>query len=188
MHTKQYLVRPLQEEDIALIVKYWTGLSEKRLRKMAVNPQMAPTKDYLIERLQKYIKDPPHDSGYLMMVLNGKCIGYVVLKDCTSDGSATIHLHTWEFTMGQRKDRMVLFCMAVIQFYERFKINKLIANTFKDNQLTNMLIKKMGFIFIKSFFGAPSAISKQRENNQYFIDREVAIDLLNKNKVINEKV
>jgi hypothetical protein len=180
MSEKQYLVRPLQEEDITLIVKYWTGLSARRLLKMAVNPQMAPTKDYLIERLQKYIKNPPNDSGYLMMVLNGKCVGYVVLKDLAPDGSATVHLHTWDFTMNQKKDRMILFCMAVVQFYERFKVNRMIANTFRDNQLTNILIKKMGFTFIKSFFGAPAAISMQRENNQYFIDREVAANFLNK--------
>jgi hypothetical protein len=181
MYQKQRIVRPLQEDDIPYIVRYWNNLSENRLLKMGLDPSKAPKQEDVVQRLENCITNASDEIVYLILILNEMPVGYALLKDFTPDGIATIHIHTWDFTISQRRDRMILFCMAAVRFYDSINIKKIMANTYKNNKLANVFLKQMGFPFIRTFFGALTPFSLHRENNQYFVDRSVAENYLKEN-------
>ena len=71
-----------------------------------------------------------------------------------------------------------LFCLAVIDFYKRFKLRRMICEPKADNLVANRLLRRIGFPFIFTRVGKSSELSAVCKLNRYDIVREIAEDYL----------
>jgi len=57
----------------------------------------------------------------LVWCINGEAIGHSSLKDIVPADFGSIHLHMWRADLRGKGHGPHLFCLAVVDFYERFK-------------------------------------------------------------------
>ncbi len=73
--------------------------------------------------------------------------------------------------------RRVMEC-ALVDFYERFRLKRIICEPKADNQPPNRLLQRIGFPLISTRVGRSSELSKVCNLNRYDIVREIAEDYL----------
>ena len=73
-----------------------------------------------------------------------------------------------------------LFCLAVLDFYERFNLKRMICEPKADNPAPNQLLRGIGFPLVSTRIGAGSELGVICELNRYDIARPIAESFLRK--------
>ena len=111
-------------------------------------------------------------------VLMARRSGHSSLKDIVPGDSGSIHLHMWRADLRGKGHGSHLFCLAVVDFYKRFKLRRMICEPKADNLAANRLLRRIGFPFIFTRVGKSSELSAVCKLNRYDIVREIAEDYL----------
>ena len=77
----------------------------------------------------------------LAWCVNGEAIGHSSLKDIVPGDSGSIHLHMWRADLRSEGHGSHLFCLAVVDFYKRFKLRRMICEPKADNLVANRLLR-----------------------------------------------
>src|SRR6266545_6272558 len=91
---------------------------------------------------------------------------------------AAFILHMWRPDLRRKGHGPHLFCLAAVDFYERFRLKRIICEPKADNQPPNRLLQRIGFPLISTRVGRSSELSKVCNLNRYDIVREIAEDYL----------
>jgi RimJ/RimL family protein N-acetyltransferase len=124
---------------------------------------------------------PPNDAvrGFVLAwCINGEAIGHASLKDIVPGDFGSIHLHMWRPELRGKGHGPHLFCLAAVDFYERFKLRRIICEPKTDNPAPNRLLQRIGFPLISTRIGRSSELSVICKLNRYEIMREIAEDYL----------
>ena len=105
----------------------------------------------------------------LAWCVNGEAIGHSSLKDIVPGDSGSIHLHMWRADLRGEGHGSHLFCLAVVDFYKRFKLRRMICEPKADNLVANRLLRRIGFPFIFTRVGKSSELSAVCKLNRYDI-------------------
>ena len=108
----------------------------------------------------------------LAWCVNGEAIGHSSLKDIVPGDSGSIHLHMWRADLRGKGHGSHLFCLAVIDFYKRFKLRRMICEPKADNLVANRLLRRIGFPFIFTRVGKSSELSGVCKLNRYDCTRD----------------
>jgi RimJ/RimL family protein N-acetyltransferase len=100
--------------------------------------------------------------------------GHPSLKDIVPGDVGSIHLHMWRADLRGKGYGPLLFCLSALDFYERFKLKRIICEPKADNAIANHMLKKIGFPLVLTHVAASSELSVVCELNRYEILREVA--------------
>jgi RimJ/RimL family protein N-acetyltransferase len=169
-------VRPLTAEDFDGFINYWLGLSEAEIERLGVAIDRLPSAAQMRSDLEAMVAAPDNRvrSFVLAWCINGEAIGHSSLKDIVPGDSGSIHLHMWRAGLRGKGHGPHLFCLAVIDLYERFKLKRIICEPKAYNQPPNRLLQRIGFPLILTRVGRSSELSSICKLNRYDIMREIA--------------
>ena len=173
-------VRPIRPNDFEDFINYWLNLSPAERDLLGVDPTRVPTADRMRSDLEAMVGTPEGQarSFVLAWCVDGKSIGHSSLKEILSGESGTMHLHIWRADLRGRGLGPRLFCLSVLDFYQRFKLKRIICEPKADNPAPNRVLVQVGFPLIGTRVGASSELSTVSKLNCYDIVREIAEDYL----------
>jgi [ribosomal protein S5]-alanine N-acetyltransferase len=173
-------VRPLAARDFDGFINYWRGLSPEEIETMGVAIDRMPSATRMGSDLKRMLTARDNDvrAFVLAWCVNGEAIGRSSLKDIVPGDSGSIHLHMWRADLRGKGHGSHLFCLAVVDFYNRFKLRRMICEPKADNLVANRLLRRIGFPFIFTRVGKSSELSAVCKLNRYDIVREIAEDYL----------
>jgi RimJ/RimL family protein N-acetyltransferase len=173
-------VRPLAAEDFDDFINYWLALSQGELERLGIAIDRLPSAAQMRSDLEAMLAAP--DDGVRSFVLawciNGEAIGHSSLRDIVPGDFGSIHLHMWRADLRGKGHGPFLFCLAAVDFYERFKLKRIICEPKADNPPPNRLLQRIGFPLISTRIGRSSELSTICKLNSYDIVREIAEDYL----------
>src|SRR6266446_2353642 len=119
-------VRPLAADDFDGFINYWLGLSQAEIERLGVAIDRVPSAAGMRSDLEAMLIAPDDEvrSFVLAWCINGEAIGHSSLKDIVPGDSGSIHLHMWRADLRGKGHGPHLFCLAAVDFYERFKLNR----------------------------------------------------------------
>jgi RimJ/RimL family protein N-acetyltransferase len=176
---KDLSVRPLAAEDFDGFINYWLGLSQAEIERLGIAIDRLPSAAQMRSDLEAMLAA---DAGVRSLVLawciNGEAIGHSSLKDIVPSESGSIHLHMWRADLRGKGHGRYLFCLAAVDFYERFKLKRIVCEPKADNPSPNRLLQRIGFPLISTRIGRSSELSAICKLNCYDIVRKIAEDYL----------
>lgn len=113
-------------------------------------------------------------SFVLAWCVDGKTIGHSSLKDIVPGDFGSVHLHMWRADVRGKGYGPRLFCLSALDFYERFKLKRIICEPKADNPMPNRMLKKIGFPLVLTHVARGSELAVLCELNRYEILRDVA--------------
>jgi RimJ/RimL family protein N-acetyltransferase len=169
-------VRPLAPEDFDGFINYWLGLSQPEIERLGVAIDRVPSATQMRSDLEAMLAAPNDGmrSFVLAWCINGEAIGHSSLKDVVPAESGSIHLHMWRADLRGKGHGGPLFCLAAVEFYQRFKLKRIICEPKADNPSPNRLLQRIGFPLISTRVGRSSELSTICKLNRYEIVREMA--------------
>jgi len=173
-------VRPLAADDFDGFINYWLGLSQAEIERLGVAIDRVPSAARMRSDLEAMLIAPDDQvrSFVLAWCINGEAIGHSSLKDIVPGDSGSIHLHMWRADLRGKGHGPHLFCLAAVDFYERFKLKRITCEPKADNPLPNRLLQRIGFPLISTRIGRSSELSTICKLNRYDIVREFAENYL----------
>jgi RimJ/RimL family protein N-acetyltransferase len=173
-------VRPLTAKDFGGFINYWLGLSAAEIEGMGIAIDHMPSATRMRSDLERMLTTRNNDMRTFAVAwcLNGEAIGHASLKDIVPGDSGSIHLHLWRTDLRGKGHGAHLFCLAVVDFYRRFKLRQMICEPKADNLAPNRLLQRIGFPLICTRVGKSSELSAVCKLNRYDIVREIAEDYL----------
>lgn len=169
-------VRAFAAEDIADYVAYFTQMPPAESERMGLAADRLPPPGQMHADLAASLTQPIDRVRSFMLAwcVDGAVIGHSSLKDIARGESGRMHLHMWRSDLRGKGYGPPLFCLAALDFYERFDVQSIICEPKSDNPMPNRMLRKIGFPLLKSYVGESSELSVVCELNRYDIQREVA--------------
>ena len=169
-------VRPLASEDFRGYITYFTQPSKDDAERMGLAIDRVPSATRLRSDLEAMIATPVDRlrTFVLAWCVDGKTIGHSSIKDIVPGEFGSIHLHMWRADLRGKGYGPRLFCLSVIDFYQRFNLKRIICEPKADNPMANHMLQKLGFPLILTHVAASSELSVVCELNRYEILREIA--------------
>ncbi len=169
-------MRPLAAEDLDGFIGYWTNLSREEIERMGVAIERVGSANQMRSDLEAAIAASLDTASSFVLVwcLDGKAIGHSSLKDIRPRDFGSVHLHMWRADLRGQGYGPRLFCLAVLDFYRRFQLKRMICEPKADNPTANRMLQKIGFPLLLTRIGTSSALSIVCELNRYDIVRDIA--------------
>jgi RimJ/RimL family protein N-acetyltransferase len=173
-------VRPLAAGDFSEFINYWLGLSQVEIARMGVAIDRMPSATEMRSDLETMLAatNSAVRTFVLTWCINGEPIGHSSLKEIVPGDFGSIHLHMWRRDLRGKGYSSRLFCLSAVDFYERFKLKRMICEPKADNPSPNRLLQRIGFPLISTRLGKSSELSVSCKLNRYDIAREIAEDYL----------
>jgi len=173
-------VRPLTEGDFDRFLNYWTELSPADIECMGVAVDLLPSREQMLAGLETMLSTPNDraNSFVLAWCINGEAVGHSSLKDIVPGDFGSVHLHMWREDLRGKGYGPSFFSLAVIDFYERFSLKRMICEPKVDNPAANRLLQRIGFPLVSTRIGAGSELGMICELNHYDIRRQIAESFL----------
>ena len=173
-------VRPLAATDFDGFISYWRELSPQEIETMGVAIDRMPSATRMRSDLKRMLTARDNDvrTFVLAWCVNGETIGHSSLKDIVPGDSGSIHLHMWRADLRGKGHGSHLFSLAVVDFYKRFKLRRMVCEPKADNFAANRLLQRMGFPLVFTRVGKSSELSAVCKLNRYDVVREIAEDYL----------
>lgn len=170
-------VRPLRTEEAGLVARYLHDASDADHERMGIIPRdrLPPVEEWT-RRLQATLALPPEQAGMAILcwTVDGQPIGFVSVKNLRPGESADLHLHIWSAPHRGQGHGAILFCLSVIEAFDRFRLRAAVCEPKATNPMPNRMLAKVGFPLVRTYVGASSELSRTTELNRYDIRREVA--------------
>jgi RimJ/RimL family protein N-acetyltransferase len=169
-------VRPFAAEDIVGYVAYVTQMPAADAERIGLAVERLPSPEEMRADLAASLATPVNRARSFMLAwcLDGAVIGHSSLKDIVAGESGRMHLHMWRADLRGKGYGPPLFCLAALDFYERFGLQSIICEPRAANPMPNRLLRKIGFPLLETYVGASSELSVVCELNRYDIQREIA--------------
>jgi RimJ/RimL family protein N-acetyltransferase len=169
-------VRPLAAQDFDDFINYWLGLSPAEIERLGVAVDCLPTPDRMRSDLEAMLAPPDEavHSFVLAWCLDGEAIGHASLKDIVPGEFGSMHLHMWRADLRGKGHGADLFCLAAVDFYNRFNLKRIVCEPKADNPSPNRLLQRIGFPLVSTRIGRSSELSSICKLNCYHIVREIA--------------
>src|ERR1700677_2574776 len=140
-------LRPLIEQDIPHILRYWFDQTDSELLQMGVERSKLTSEQEFAQYL-KDICDTPLDKAqtyFLVWLIDNKPVGYNALKDIFHHELGHMHLHMWDPGHRGKGYGARLFCMAALEFYRLFNLKIILCEPRSSNPTPNKMLTKVGF-------------------------------------------
>jgi RimJ/RimL family protein N-acetyltransferase len=170
-------VRPLRADEAHLVVDYFHDASDEDLARMGVvDRKNLPPAEAWDTKLRDTIASPlaTASSFYFAWLVDGQLVGFSSLKNLRVDDRADLHLHMWSAPHRRQGHGATLFCLTVLEAFERFHLQTLVCEPKASNPMPNRMLAKVGFPLVRTYVGASSELSKTVPLNQYDIRRDIA--------------
>jgi RimJ/RimL family protein N-acetyltransferase len=171
----QLSVRPLVTEDFDNFIGYWTGLSSQDIERMGLALDRVPPPEQMRKDLEVMTTKSIEQLTNFILVwcLDGEAVGHSSLREIVRGEGASVHLHMWRADLRGKGYGPRLFCLAALDFYERFALRYMICEPKSDNPFPNRMLRRIGFPLILVHVAAASTWTGVSELNRYAILRDI---------------
>ncbi len=163
------LIKPLCEHELEKVVDYFLNLSPEDDKRMSIARKILPSR----EKWVKLLVDDSHNKltdrqfYYLGWLLNGKIIGHCGINKIQYGKEAYFHLHLWNPNL-RKQGLSTNYLRSAIHFYfEKFLLQKIIAEPKTENIAPNKALLKAGFVLIDTYLTKPSDLNYKHQVNRY---------------------
>ncbi len=166
-------VRPITPEDFDPFLSYWYDSDTDFMKAMGVDISKIPSRANFLALLDRVIHLPfDQKPGYVLIwELDGAPVGHSNINGIAFGQKASMHLHMWQ--SGHRKKGIgtdfVRMCLP--HYFEKFQLNELFCEPASGNSAPNKTLPKLGFEYIRTYFGAPEILMYEQDVNVYRITR-----------------
>lgn len=169
-------VRPMRETDVEAVVRYWTTASPSDLERMGVDAAALDPPEKMREGYLRALARPESERKAFALVweVDGEAIGFTTLKNIERGVRGEMHLHMWKASARGKGFGGKLFCLAALDFYERFQLEEIICEPRSSNPMPNRMLQKVGFPLIRTYVGQSSELAQVCELNTYAVLKDVA--------------
>lgn len=167
----------MRPEEARLVVDYFHGASDADLGRMGVvDRARLPPADEWTCKLEATLRGPAGAAGsaYLAWLVDGQRVGFASLKNLKPGEGADMHLHMWSAPHRGQGHGAILFCLSVLEAFDRFRLRRAVCEPKASNPMPNRMLAKVGFPLAKTYTGASSELSRTTELNQYAVQRDIA--------------
>ena len=162
-------VRPLNIDEVPLIVNYFHHANEADLIQMGAAAELLPTPEEWTKKLELQLKLPDREKElfYLLWCVNEKPIGHSNLSHLQYGKTAKVHLHLW--SREQRKGGFGKQFMerSLEHYFTRFNLKEIICEPKAENPAPNKLIPQLGFNLLKTYTTTPGPINTKQLVHRY---------------------
>ena len=146
-------VREMTESDIELIVNYFINSSPEFLQGMGANKKFLQSKADWRKKIENELhkKNEVKDFYYLIWLIDNKPIGHSNIANILFGKEAKMHLHLWSKDKRQKGLGQNFLKQTIPLFFSNFGLDILICEPYSLNIAPNILLKKMGFKYIKQY-------------------------------------
>jgi hypothetical protein len=175
-------VRPLASNDITLIVNYWCDMSAADLERMGVDATKIPTGEQFTANLHTQLNTPTTELKAFPMIwcVDDEAVGFATLKNISYGAHGQMHLHIAKPQLRGKGYGGTLFCLAALEFYNRFEPQSIICEPRSTNPMPNGMLKRVGFPLLKTYVGKSGDLSLTCELNRYDIRKDIVEEFLRK--------
>jgi RimJ/RimL family protein N-acetyltransferase len=159
--------RPIQHNDIPLIIEYWHTADPDFLRGMGVDPAKMLNKTQwqalLTEQLELPL--PLKQFYYTIWEIDGVPVGHCNVNKIKFAEEAFMHLHLWKNVVRQQGAGTQLVRKSLALFFEHLHLKTIYCEPYALNPAPNKTLEKVGFSFIKTCTTVPGMINFEQEVN-----------------------
>lgn len=154
-------VRPLELDELHLVIDYFHSASRELLVIMGVEPARLWPKDVWLEALQADFAKPLREREYFYLgwEFDGTLIGHSNINHITFGSHANIHLHIWDDSHRERGMGPWFFKQSVNYFLREFQLQKLLCEPCADNPAPNRTLQRLGLSPVKTYRTTPGPIN-----------------------------
>lgn len=151
-------------------------MSAADLARLGVDAKKVPSAAALRSQLHALVDAPPQDAkaSYLVWLVDGRAVGFNSLKRIVFGVRGDMHLHMWDGGLRGKGFGGTLFCLAALEFFERFRLKEIVCEPSRGNPAPNEMLRRVGFRLIGTRVGASSDLSLVTDLNTFAIERDVA--------------
>lgn len=166
-------VRPLRADEAPFVVDYFLGLSDADMERMGiVERSRLPERDAWVRSVAATTAGGP--THYTAWLVDGRPIGHSSLKNLRPGDSAEMHLHMWVPEARGKGHGAVLFSLAALDAFERFRLQGIVCEPQAANPMPNRMLQKAGYPLQGTRVGSSSELSRVTTLNRYDVRRDVA--------------
>jgi hypothetical protein len=120
----QLSVGPLAAEDFDGFINHWLGLSQAEIERLGVAIDRLPSSARMRSDLEAMLVVPNDGHAQFCACLVHQWRGNrpFVTQDIVPGNFGNMHLHMWRPDLRGKGHGPHLFCLAAVDFYERFKL------------------------------------------------------------------
>lgn len=177
-------VREMEKSDIELIVDYFIDADVAFLKGMGANKSKLPKRNDWIDKLNREFEKPNEEKEfyYIIWLIDGQASGHSNINKIEFGKEATMHLHLWN-SQKRKKGLGLEFLKKTIPYYFKyFQLEKLVCEPYAKNTAPSIIVKKVGFEFIKEYETIPGWINFHQSVKRY----ELTQNQFKKIKKLNE--
>ena len=154
-------VREIQEQDIPLLVAYWTTAEPDFLKGMGVDLAKMPSANDFTAMLMNQLHTAIELKRSFCMIweLEGKPVGHSNTNPTTFGEEATMHLHIWKPQHRAAGMGLAFVKLTVPQFFEKLRLKTLFCEPYALNPAPNRTLEKAGFEFVKEYTTTPGSLN-----------------------------
>jgi RimJ/RimL family protein N-acetyltransferase len=171
----------MRPDEADRVARYFHEASDADLDRMGVvdRAQLPPAEEWTA-RLQAAmaVPDDRKTAACLTWSVDGTAVGFCSLKNLRVGDRAELHLHMWSEAHRGQGAGPILFCLSVLEAFDRFHLRTAVCEPKSTNPMPNRMLAKVGFPLVRSYVGSSSELSRVTLLNQYDVRPTVAQEYL----------
>ena len=166
-------VKDLREKDISSVIDYFLQADESTLKNMGADINLLPNRGDWLQVMKDALKLPDikKDRYYQLWLADNKPIGHSNINRIVYGDHAFMHLHMWHEQNRNNGYGFNLLKFSIPNYFNRFKLEKLICEPYALNPAPKKTLAKLGFRFIKSYDTTPGNIAFHQTVARYELKR-----------------
>jgi RimJ/RimL family protein N-acetyltransferase len=167
-------VREMTENEIGNMVDYFIDGDSDFLKGMGADKSKFPKREEWISKLESDFKRTYAEKEfyYIIWLIDEQPIGHSNINQIEFGKTATMHLHLWDNTKRKKGLGFQFLLMTIPCYFENFNLEKLICEPFSKNVAPNLVLKKLGFNFIRSYDTKPGWINFYQKVNRFEMKKD----------------
>lgn len=173
-------VRPLEAQDVPLIIQYWLGGSPEFMHGMGVDMAKMPSVEQWETALNTQLSQsiPEKKSYCFIWLLEGQPVGHCNINKIIPGQEAYLHLHLWRSDLRQKGLGEQLVRLTLPHFFEAYDLQTLYCEPYALNPAPNKTLEKVGFVWEKTHVTTPGWLNFEQPVHLWKLDRATFLDLL----------
>jgi RimJ/RimL family protein N-acetyltransferase len=167
-------VRPMQLEEVSVVIDYFHGASAEHLETLGVDPTRLPEPSKWRQLYEHEFAQPVERRRSFMVLweLEGRQIGFSTVDKLKYGKEAYIHLHVIHPGLRQAGHGSACVRRSVDFYFETLKLQRLYCEPNSFNTAPNRALQKAGFRYGKTHMTVPGPLNFHQAVTRWVVERE----------------
>jgi RimJ/RimL family protein N-acetyltransferase len=162
-------IRPLEHNDIPLILNYWFTAEHAFLKGMGVDIAKMPGRNEFEDILNQQLDLPVEQrrSYCVLWEIDGVAVGHSNTNPTTYRVEGTMHLHLWNSSTRKNGMGTAFVKLSLAHFFDKLQLQTIWCEPYALNPAPNKTLEKVGFELVKEYVTIPGSINFEQPVKQW---------------------